>query len=124
MVDRRSYKLTNLNEAVPSTLKQLSYLLVADANDTLDTISVKKISLTTLSSWERVESIVFGALSFVDNPETQMSAFSETLVSVLKKNRVQLYSVDVIGQHGTFSALAIVDTTKQEILLLGSQYVL
>ncbi len=124
MVDRQSYKLTNLNEAVPATLKQLAHRLAVEARDTAESVTVKKITLTTLSSWERVETIVFGAFSFVDNPETQMTAFSETLVSVLKKNRVQLYSIEVIGNQGTFNALGIVDTNKQEILLLGSQYVL
>lgn len=124
MVDRQSYKLTNPNEAVPATLKQLAHRLTVEARDTVDSVTVKKITLTTLSSWERVEAIVFGAFSFVDNPETQMSGFSETLVSVLKKSRVQLYSIEVIGNSGTFSALGIVDTQKQEILLLGSQYVL
>ncbi len=124
MVDRQSYKLTNLNEAVPATLKQLAHRLAAEARDTADSVTVKKITLTTLSSWERVENIVFGAFSFIDNPETQMSSFSETLVNVLKKHRVELYSIEVIGNNGTFSALAVVDTKKQEILLLGSQYVL
>jgi|GEM_PF-4656610 len=124
MVDRQSYKLTNPTEAVSATLKQLAHRLTVEARDTADSVTVKKITLTTLSSWERVENIVFGAFSFIDNPETQMTAFSETLVSVLQKNRVELYSIEVIGNSGTFSALGIVDTQQQEILLLGSQYVL
>ncbi len=124
LVDRQSYKLTNPNEAVPATLKQLGHRLAAEARDSAEGVTVRRVSLTTLTSWERVENIVFGAFSFVDNPETQMSSFSETLVSVLQKNRVELYSIEVAGNSGNFSALAIVDTAKKEILLLGSQYVL
>lgn len=121
LIDRKSFQLTNAAEARPQTLKQLAHRLVIAAHDRVEDVVVKRLTLSQLSKWENVQAIVFGALSFVDNPETQMSSLAGLLVDALKTQRAEIYSVEVSAAQGTFSALAVVDTQRNQILLLGSQ---
>jgi hypothetical protein len=121
MIDRKSFQLTNSSEARAQTLKQLAHRLVAAAHDRVEDVAVKRMTLASLSKWENIENTIFGVASFVDNPETQMSYLSSILVDALKTQRVEIYSLEVTAAHGEFSALAIVDTQRNQILLLGTQ---
>jgi hypothetical protein len=121
-VSRWKFTLTNPAETRESTLKQIIHLEGARARNYVDSVTVKRTTLRQASN--DCELIVFGALSFVDNPMTQMEYFGSILYQILRNTRnLEYHKVSARMAFGVIEALAIVDVRNSEIVFIGTQFV-